>query len=394
MKQKLFFLLMVSGATWSALSGSPSMAAETSINLCNANTDKIYVAVAYNADQKKLARGWWAIEANKCVDLSFPLLDDRLFLFAQSSNQVFNWIGTTPLCTDLTQVFDFPDAENLPCTGANQGFRSFREISVSSLSTGTAGTRVPTFEFKPADAVSVGGRLKFCNDTTDSTYLSLSQKKSGEPKFPIKGWFMIDAGKCFETRRDPDAEEVYFYVQGGAGKLSWRGDTPLCTDDVKGYSFDDAASMDCKGNNQVTQLFRTERLNSDGFEFRLQVADAHEIRSMVDLCNSRSEKSLMTIAWERPQFSGELMTRGWYVMEAGACVNDLPIDAAEVFIHIEDAGPARTTILEGPMEACIDQKMAFMFSHATQMACNGENQGKARFAAKSIAPGKVRLDVP
>jgi len=203
---------------------------------------------------------------------------------------------------------------------------------------------------------------------------------------------VIEAAKCFEARRDLEAEEVYFYAQGGTGNLRWRGDTPLCTDDLSGYAFDDAGSMDCKGNNQIMQLFHKERLTEREFEYHLIAADAHEVRSKVDLCNSRTEKSLITIAWERPDFAGDWITRGWYVLDAGACAKGLAVDSAQLYVRVEDA--ARAMIVEGAFEACIDQNMAFMFSHATNMTCDAPNQVKARFAPKPVAPGKVRVDVP
>ena len=391
MKLKKTTMSLILAGSFASPWGWQCLAAETKINLCNTNTEKIFAAVAYDAEtgEKIVSRGWWAIEANACIDLSLPVVDDRLYLFAQSSSQLLNWNGSTSLCLDTTHVFDYQSAADMPCNEPDQAIRAFREVSIAALS---APTGIPKYEFKPTDAVRVGGAIKFCNDTAEKAYLSLSQKKSSNPKFSVDGWFVIEAAKCFEARRDLEAEEVYFYAQGGTGNLRWRGDTPLCTDDLSGYAFDDAGSMDCKGNNQIMQLFHKERLTEREFEYHLLAADAHEVRSMVDLCNSRTEKSLITIAWERPDFAGDWVSRGWYVLDAGACVKDLAVDSAQLYIHVEDA--ARATIMEGAMEACIDQNLAFMFSHANNMTCDASNQVKARFAPKPVAPGKVRIDVP
>jgi len=156
MKLKKITLSLIMAGSFASPWGWQCLAAETKINLCNTNTEKIFAAVAYDAatGEKIVSRGWWAIEANACIDLSLPVVDDRLYLFAQSSSQLLNWNGGTSLCLDTTHVFDYQSATDMPCNEPDQAMRAFREVSIAALS---APTGTPKYEFKPADAVRVGG---------------------------------------------------------------------------------------------------------------------------------------------------------------------------------------------------------------------------------------------
>jgi uncharacterized membrane protein len=297
------------GAATSALASSAD-SADTALNFCNRHDEKIFIAVAFDEPgdasappggsavaPKVFARGWWGIDAGACTKLTFPLVDDRILLFAQSASQTFNWIGDSSVCVDLTHAFEISDAANQACNGPNQGYRAFKVVNVPSLPA-PAPDSVATYEFKTQDAVRVGGGLKFCNDTQDPVYLSFGQKRSRDTKFSVDGWFSIKPDNCYETTRDSSADEVWYYAQGGSGTLTWRGDTPLCTDDVKGYTFEDAANMPCTGTNQMMELFQRGVLAAAGqdFEHHFKVADAHKIRSQVDICNNRQEKIYVATA--------------------------------------------------------------------------------------------------
>lgn len=391
----------IAGGFFSGTTGA--FAADTALNFCNRHDEKIFIAVAFDestppggsaAAPKVFARGWWGIDAGACTKLTFPLLDDRVLLFAQSASQTLNWIGDSSVCIDLTHAFEFSDAANLACNGPDQGYRAFKVVSVPSLPA-PAPDSVATYEFKTQDAVRVGGGLKFCNDTQDPVFLSFAQKKSRDTKFKVDGWFSIKPDKCYETSRDPSADEVWYYAQGGAGSLTWRGDTPLCTDDVKGYTFEDAANMPCTGMNQIVQMFQKGAMASTGqeFEHRFNVAGAHQIRSMVDICNNRQEKIYVATAWKRAEFPDDIVTRGWYLIDPGKCVTRLPVDSQVVYVHAENE--ARANLLEsaGQIQACIDNSLAFMFSQSNSMQCGTGNLVNAVFVPRDITSGAARVDI-
>ncbi len=394
-------LLLVFGpavtATSAALASSDLASADTALNLCNRHDEKIFVSAAYNETgtpgaPKVFARGWWGIDAGACTKLTFPLVDDRVMLFAQSSSQILNWIGDYSICVDLTHVFEIHDATAVACDGPDQLFRAFKVLTIPNLPA-PAPDNVPTFEFKTADATRVGGGLKFCNDTTNPVYLSHAQKKSRDSKFGVDGWYEVQPSKCHEENRDPLADEVWFYAQGGAGTLAWRGDTPLCTDDVKGYHYEDASNMPCTANNQILQMFRKVALDSQEFEHHFTVNDAHRVRSVVDICNNRQEKVLVATAWKRPLFPDDVVTRGWYVIEGGKCVTQLPFDAQVVYVHAESEARANLLSGEGQIQACIDHTLAFMFSRGNSMTCGSGGLETAVFVPREVAAGQTRIDI-
>ncbi|NDE17628.1 DUF1036 domain-containing protein [bacterium] len=401
---RYFRHLMTTAAVASAvMAASPALASndlastDTSLNLCNRHDEKIFVSVAYDESgtagaPKVFARGWWGIDSGACTKLTFPLLDDRIMLFAQSSSQILNWIGDYSICVDLTHAFDIHDATTVACDGPDQRFRAFRVLTVANLPS-PAPDNVPVFEFKTPDATRVGGGLKFCNDTTNPLYVSYSQKKARDQKFGVDGWYEVQPSKCHEENRDPVADEVWFYAQGGDGTMAWRGDTPLCTDDVKGYFYEDAANMPCTDNNQMMQMFQKATLTGQEFEHHFTVADAHKVRSMVDICNNRQEKIVVATAWKRPEFPEDIVTRGWYLIDPGKCATGLSVDSPVVYVHAESESRVNLLQREGQIQACVNNTLAFLFSRGNSMACGAQGLLNAVFVPYEIAAGQARVDI-
>ncbi|MFM8313958.1 MAG: DUF1036 domain-containing protein, partial [Deltaproteobacteria bacterium] len=302
--------------------------ADTKIKYCNKNQEKIFLSIGYktSAEAAIMSRGWWAIEAGKCSELAFPILVDKFYVHAQSSSQIYHWLGETALCVNAVDAYDLENAATVACDQAIQEKRKFKELSVAEL-VARAGTGMPTYEFNPVEATRVSGGLKFCNDTEEDLYLSYAQRKLGDQKTLVRGWFKTLPGKCFEAARDKEANEVLFYAQNPDAKLKWKGNIPLCTDDYNGYNFEDASKMACDLNNQRAQLFNLQKLPSTGdFEHHFVAQDAHSARSVVEICNSRSEKSIIAIAWKDSDFPGQVISKGWYVVEGGKCMNKQVID--------------------------------------------------------------------
>jgi len=379
-------------SVWPLLEPSASASTETKVNFCNKSEEKVFIAVGYKTPEEAgvLARGWWGIEPQKCNELSLPLEDGKIYFHASSSSSILQWLGDTSLCVDTVNAFDLDHADSMACTASDQEHRGFKELSVRNMPVVEG---VSTVDITPGDATRVGGGMKFCNDTDEELYLSLGQKNATASKTTINGWFSIKAGKCYETTRLNDADEVYYFANTSNTDKKWRGDVAFCTDDYDGYSYDDAAHMDCMKNNQKMQLFKKEKIGSDGlFEHHFKSADAHVVRSIVELCNSRSEKNVGVIAWKNPEFPGQLISKGWYNLAGGECIKDLAIDAEEILIYLENSD--RTVLIDGPTEACINNSKAFQFSRATEMKCNEADEVKAKFATKVITAGKVRLEVP
>lgn len=379
-------------SVWPLLEPSASASTETDINFCNKSEEKVYVAVGYKnpGETGVLARGWWGIESQKCSGLSVPLEDGKIYFHASSSSSVLQWVGDTALCVDTVNAFDLEHSDSIACNAADQEVRKFKELPVSDMPL-VEGVR--TIDIIPADATRIGGGLKFCNDTGEELYLSLGQKKASISKTTIDGWFSVKAGKCYETTRLGDADEVYYFANNANADKKWRGDVAFCTDDFDGYRFDDAAHMDCMKNNQRMQLFKKDKISPDGqFEHHFKASDADAVRSVVNLCNSRSEKNVGVIAWKNPEFAGQVITKGWYNLVGGECINDLAVDAEEILLYVENSD--RTVLIDGPTEACVNDTKAFQYSRATEMKCDGADEIKAKFATKTIAAGKVRLDIP
>ena len=371
-----------------------SAATETKINLCNKNNEKIYIAIAYEAaaGQALMSRGWWSLDENKCMDLSLPLGTDRLLIHGQSDSKIHQWVGAQELCINALDKFDYNDAETMPCNSGDNVPRGFKEVSVAALTTLAAGG-TPKFDFLPAEAVNMGSVVKICNDHNDDAYISLSQKKQADEKVYVSGWYNIKPGTCYETLRVSDATDLLVFAQSSGSKLRWKGDQPLCTDDYSGFDFEDAKAMDCTGNNQRVQLFRNIPMASPGdIEFRLRSEDAHQVRSLVDICNVRSEKAYIALAWPNVDFPGQVVSTGWYNVEPGKCIDEIAVDAIQLMVRVEDAD--HEAWLEGDFQACVNSEESFEFGNATKMVCSGENLEIRKFDTKLIDPGKVRLELP
>jgi len=131
--------------------------------------------------------------------------------------------------------------------------------------------------------------------------------------------------------------------------------------------------------------------SSGEYIHHFKLADAHEARAVVELCNKSSEEISFVLGMKDEDFE-QVISRGWYMIKAGDCVKDQVVDSESILLHIEKSD--RSVLLQGDYQACIDDEKAFQYSQATKMACTGENDKKVGFAEVAIDAGKVRLDIP
>lgn len=392
MKIKLVLSLAILGClTTSANSQAASY--ETPLKFCNNSEEKIFISVAYKpaADENIMARGWWGLDAKSCNEISFPIDGDQILVHAQSSSQIYHWLGDVNLCVNSVDAYDLENASTLSCDQAGQEQRAFKSLSLAALRSVAEG-ETPVIDFNPSEATKVGGGLKFCNDTTEVVYISYGQKQTEDVNVTINGWFMAQPGKCFEANRQKEADEVLFFANSPSGLRKWSGDIPMCTNDFDGYSHPDAKVMSCAANNLKLQKFTKERIPSSGeYIHHFKLADAHEARAVVELCNKSSEEISFVLGMKDEDFD-QVISRGWYMIKAGDCVKDQVVDSESILLHIEKSD--RSVLLQGDYQACIDDEKAFQYSQATKMACAGENDKKVGFAEVAIDAGKVRLDIP
>jgi len=366
---------------------------ETKLNLCNSNEEKIFISVAYQPAENLpvMARGWWGVEAKACQEISFPIVGDKVWVHAQSSSQIFHWVGETPLCVNSSDAYDLENAATIACNQSGQEHRTFKDYSLTDLRA-VANGAVPTIKFTPEEATRVGGGLKLCNDTAENIYISFAQKKSTEASTTVNGWFMAKPGQCFEANRESSKDEILYFANSESGLKKWKGNIPLCTNDYDGFSHPNAETMDCTTNNLRLQSFTKEKLPESGvFTHHFKASEAYEARSVVDVCNSATEETALVIAFKDSEFN-QIVSRGWYILKSGECAKEQVIDADELLLHIEKSD--RTILMQGDYQACVNNEKAFQYSHATQMACSGVDDKKVGFAAVPIAAGKVRVDVP
>jgi uncharacterized membrane protein len=364
------------------------------IKLCNRADEGVYASVAYEptAGGPIMARGWWAIEADSCVDLNLPLGSDKLLVHGESFSHAHQWTGDQSLCVDGFNKFDFEDAATRPCESGDLTKRGFKVLSMAEL-INTAGATTPEFDFKTSDAVTLGDLLRICNDDSQNVYLSLAQKKADDSEFNVGGWFKIGPSKCYETVRLPGADELYIYANTQDDRKNWTGTVPLCTDDDEGYAFAEAASMGCDANNQRQRLFRKISLTGyTNFEYHLRPDDTTSPRSFVELCNKTSEKIYVSIAFKTLDISDQFMSTGWYNLEANSCSKSIPVNAESVFIRAEDENVQ--PLLEGAFEACVDLENGYEFSKALTMNCTGDSLGMAKFAEKILPEGLSTINIP
>lgn len=386
----LFGLCLAGWASSSLLYAAP----ETKIKLCNSSDQKIYLAVAYEpqAGAALTSRGWWDLGPNSCNDLSLPMGSDRILLNATSDSHVLHWTGDQNLCINSTDKFDFENAATMACSGSGLELGGFKELSIAAL-TQEAGGQTPRYEFKPADAVAIGSILKICNDSTNDLYLAIGQINSTEQAFAVGGWFKILANKCREMLRSESADEIYLYADSADGKLIWKGDLALCTDDHEGFSFDDAKSMGCSGEHQRRELFtRVSMSGTGGFEYRLKPQAAKAVRTVAELCSRARDTIYVATAFENADFPGEIISVGWLTIEPGQCSKEIIVDASTLHLRVE--GKDNSVLMEGPFKACVNTTDGFDFGNSTKMTCYGENQKVVGFDSLPVAAGKIRVELP
>jgi uncharacterized membrane protein len=369
-------------------------AAGVKISFCNENEQKIFLSVAYEAEAglPLMARGWWPIESKKCSELELPVAGDRLLVYANSDNQVMEWRGGVPICVDTTNKFDFNNAREMPCDGATLARKSFQELSVRQLADSAVGGAL-RYTFTPDLATRISDALRLCNDTNDTLFLSYSQKSASAVAFAVAGWFKVLPGKCHETMKIAESDELYLFANNERGDKRWKGDVPLCTNSYDGYLFTEAASMTCHGNNERRQLFKKIAMGPAGdFEYHLKSIGSETSRSTVELCNTSATNIVVAIASANIDFPGEIISSGWFGVKSGECSGALAIDSdtLQVFVENNDGDILRS----GSFSVCVHSSKAFEFGDATSMACDGDGEEKRSFDAIKIEPGDIKVQLP
>lgn len=390
-KQLVLSLAILSGLIGTATSSAVST--DTPLIFCNNNEEKIFISVAYQPAEGSdlIARGWWGLDANSCRDISFPVTGDKILVHAQSSSQIYHWLGDVKLCVNTVDAYDLEGAATLACNQPGQEQRAFKQLSLADLRATSEG-EIPKIDFNPNDATRVGGGVKFCNDTTEEIYISYAQKKTADVNTTVNGWFLAKPGQCFEANREKEADEVLFFANSQSGMRKWAGDLTMCTNDFDGFSHKEAQSMSCDATNLKLQKFKKEKLPISGEYVHLfKLADAHEARSLVEICNKSTEEIAFVIGMKDQEFD-QTISRGWYIVKAGECIKDQVIDAESVLLHVEKAD--RTVLVQGDYQVCVDDEKAFQYSQATSMACTGADDKKVGFSEVKIEAGKVRIDIP
>ena len=378
----------------SALSTAAFAAPGVKVSFCNENEQKLFLAVAYEAQSGDplVSRGWWVIDPNKCSDVELPIIGNKLLVYANSENQLMEWRGQTQLCVDRTNKFDFNNASEIACQGEGLAMRSFKELSMRQL-TESANGGVPKYAFTPDSATRLGDAVRLCNDSEETIYLSYSQKSSQALALVVAGWFKVMPGKCHETVKAADSDELYLFASNEQGDKRWKGDIPLCTNSYDGYLFTEPASMTCHGNNERRQLFKKIPMNMTGdFEYHLKSIGSETARSMVELCNKGAENIVFVIASANPDFQGEYVSIGWFGVKPGECSKALAIDSDTLHIFVQNIDGE--VLRSGSFPACIHSSKAFEFGDATAMSCDGEGEEKRSFDAIKIEPGNVKVQLP
>ena len=297
------------------------------VNLCNDHDQKVYAAIAYNPDANSslMSRGWWGVDAKSCNELEIPVVGDRFLVFANSESLALEWSGSTSLCIDGVNKFDFSGADDMRCEGGSLKQVKFKELSVRQLAA-TSSDGVPKVTFKSVDAVSISDVFRFCNDSNDVAYIAYGQKSSGPNPVGVAGWYKISPNKCYETLKAKDSNELYLYANNERGDRRWKGDIPLCVNSYDKFNFIDPLNMNCQDNNQRKQLFKKISAPAgSSFEYHLKDIGSETVRSMVELCNKSTEDIVVALAYENSDFIGQHVSSGWFSIKVGECSKALPV---------------------------------------------------------------------
>lgn len=110
--------------------------AAAGLHICNKTENKINVSVAILSGDCIVAacdyrvEGWWNIDPGGCktpIGADLDASGDTDYYYYAEDSQGGTWTGSTSLCVDPEDAFDFNDQQQQACTGG--AHRSFKHIS-------------------------------------------------------------------------------------------------------------------------------------------------------------------------------------------------------------------------------------------------------------------------
>ncbi|MEG4287050.1 DUF1036 domain-containing protein [Microcoleus sp. A006_D1] len=106
----------------------------TYINFCNKTSSKqIAAAFAYWDGKGLTSRGWWMVEAGKCMEIGLDQnYRGNVYIHGTYNRGERSWgAGNSSFCVDIVNAFKIPNSDKASCSGGNQRKVKMSEFGVS-----------------------------------------------------------------------------------------------------------------------------------------------------------------------------------------------------------------------------------------------------------------------
>lgn len=219
------------------------------LNVCNRSEESINLALGVEAADGTYSDGWYSLERNKCRVFEETGKFEFAYINANSSGNLVEWTGPTPLCVSWNKPFYFANTATSSCNDGDSKLRGFIKIPLTSGS--------GSYNFVTADAVKNSVGINLCNNTDFDIYAAyVAQDSIPANGLTANGWSHIRPNECVLAGAVP-AGPVYLYAEDDDGFEVWDGnDLQACLNEYNAFMIPAADTVACTNPGQSRRGFR------------------------------------------------------------------------------------------------------------------------------------------
>lgn len=358
------------------LACSNSQAAVTA-KACNQSGSGVWVGFGYHVDRtgKWVTTGWWWIDPNECTEPVSLRADVReIYVYANTQGDDVEWLGTKPLCVEMTGPFEYDDAENRHCA-TKRLFKKYGPDASGNL----------TVNLQADEPVRVAYHFTLCNKTDDHLNVALGNSPETGQGVSADGWYGIEPGQCVTYIRRGKSDYAYFYAQAPARRLVWYGNVALCTRYHEKFELTGADAAGCQDGDSERLPFVKATLAKGVGSYDLTAEGAHAFKSALSLCNGYKEAIYPAVAHLDDVWVNGLVARGFWVLHPGECKLVDAVSTKQVYLYAEtDSGDKAWG--GSDLQGCVRYE-GFTFPRVDRHACNGKGERRVGFFLWNVSEG-------
>ncbi len=373
------------------------------VNVCNKMNMSVWLAKGrqpLNAAEAK-TEGWYEIKAGTCLEPQFEGLavGDVIYLYARydAADGILNeFTGDTKLCIDGNNAFAFENAGSRTCDKPGNVQGKFRRFSIPTDGKVRVNLTEAAFVKKPS-------LVQVCNKLNLPVWLARGFQVSNIAEPVIRGWFELKSAQCTNLYWGDSSigSNAYLFAEyTGVDNLKneLSGDTLLCVQGSKAFTYDNAASRGCDEEGNVFKKFRHYLLPADGkVNIALTEADFIKKPALLRVCNKLKVPIWSVKGYQSRNYTGPT-TAGWYQIKDGECLglswDDAAIGDSVYFYSYYQATDGSKLETTGDVSLCINGTNEFFMDNAGARICDGPVNVLKKFRHYTIPQdGKVDIEL-